>query len=427
MLGHLALVLMAALGCGMIAQRLGLPAMTGQLAAGVILGPSLLGAVLPPAWSFGTGDALPLVSAVGTLGVVLLVGLAAVDLDGAFLRRRTTVLASVGVGSFVIPLVAGVVAGLLIPHTLRGQSAGTTEFVLLLGTALSVSAIPVIARILTELDLMRKEIGQLTLATGTLTDVAAWVILAVVSAMATSGLRGSRLPLTLGALAALLVATWLLRRPVSQALDRLETSRHRSETGGIVVLALIAGAALTGAVHLEPVLGAFLAGVIIGHRGESVMAPLQAITSWVLAPVFLAGAGLHLDLHLIARPQVLLATAGLLVAAVVSKFVGAYAGARIARIPRWDAAALGAGLNARGVVEIVIASAGLHMGVFGEEIYMIVVLLAVVTSIMAGPWVAYCVTRSARVAVIDVAPERDSPAPPSPQTAAPTMPTLDRS
>ncbi|WLP90904.1 cation:proton antiporter [Gordonia sp. NB41Y] len=395
MLGHLALVLLAALVCGMIARRLGMPAMTGQLAAGVLLGPSLLGTVLPESLDFGDGDDLPLVSAVGTLGVVLLVGLAAVDLDGPFLRRRVKVVASVGLGSFAVPLATGVGAGLLIPQAMHGESTGTTEFALLLGTALSVSAIPVIARILTELDLLRKEIGQLTLATGTLTDIAAWVILAVVSAMTTSGLGGGRLPLTLGALVGVLVATAVLRRPVSRALDRLESSRHEGQTGGIVVLILIACAAITGALNLEPVLGAFLGGVMIGRRGDAVLAPLRAVTTWVLAPVFLAGAGLHLDLHLIADPVVAGVAAAVVLAAVVSKFVGTFVGARVAGVPRWDSAALGAGLNARGVVEIVIATAGLHMGVFSAEIYMIVVLLAVITSIMAGPWVAFCVARGA--------------------------------
>ncbi|MFW0790732.1 cation:proton antiporter [Gordonia sp. CPCC 205333] len=403
MLRLLAVVLIAAVGLGMLARRLGLPALVGELLAGVVLGPSVFGWLWPEASEALLGPdpaKSPALSAVSTLGVLLLVGLAATELDEDFLKKRAATVGSISVFGFTIPLLAGIGVGLLVPQQFHGHSSQNAAFVLLLGVALSVSAIPVITRILIDLDLLKRDVGQLTLASCAVTDMGAWVVLAAASAMATVGIGGSRFLLTVGAMVVVLAFTWLARPWVRRGLDRLEASSHGGYTTAVVVILIIAGGAATDAMHLEAALGAFLAGILVGKRGTGVITPLQTVTTAVLAPVFLAGAGLHLDITDLGDPQTLIWGAVVLVVAIVAKFAAAYLGARVGGLPHWEAASLGAGLNARGAVEIIIATVGLNLGIFNPQVYMVVVLLAITTSIMAGPMLIYTTRRSERVGAV---------------------------
>ncbi|UEA59094.1 cation:proton antiporter [Gordonia otitidis] len=397
MLTALALILGAALVCGALARMLGFPAMAGELVAGVLLGPSVLGFVAPRVTGLvvdSDGTPTTAVSAVATLAVVLLVGLAATELDAQFLRGHARTIGVVGAVSFVVPLAAGVALGFVLPARYIGQAASTTAFAVLLGVAMSVSAIPVIARILGDLDLLRSTLGRLILSVGTLTDLAAWVMLTAVSALVTVGLRGWHLPLTLLAMIGSIAVALILRPLIGRVLTRLETAGHDAQSAAVMVIAMVAGAAATDAMHLEAVLGALLAGIAYGRRPERVVAPLRIVTTSVLAPVFLASAGLHVDLRTLGGPTVAGVAVGVIAVAVSAKLLGGYLGARLAQLSRWDSLAVGSGLNARGVVEIIIATTGLSLAIFSEETYMIIVVMAVVTSVMAGPMVAAAARRA---------------------------------
>lgn len=271
MLLALTVLLASAIALGWLARRIGLPAVVGEILAGVILGPSILGQAWP--WLqhtlFPTDAArLNLIDAIGQLGVILLVGLAGAELDLAFVRRRTSVVTSVGVFAFVVPLAAGIGAGFLIPASMRADDVSPTVLALLLGTALSVSAIPVIAKILTEMGLLHRNIGQLILAVGSTNDAVAWVLLSVTSSMATVGLRSGNVAAALIAtVGAIGVAVFVLKPLIRPLLDKLENTE--AATGYLVPVCatlVIACAAVTQALNLEAILGAFLAGVVIGPR-----------------------------------------------------------------------------------------------------------------------------------------------------------------
>jgi Kef-type K+ transport system membrane component KefB len=386
---QLALLLAVAAVLGWLARRLGLPSIVGELLAGVLLGPSLLGNISPVVqqWIFPSEAAQQnLLDAVGQVGVILLVGLAAMELDTKFIRRRKVVVASVSGFAFAIPLAAGVGAAFLLPDSLMADGASLTVFALFLGTALAVSAIPVIAKILTEMGLLHRDVGQLILASGTIDDALGWILLSVTSSMAAAGVRTGEIAQAVAAtLGAVVVALWMLRPVVVPALDRMERSDHRHHLGMAVTVVIFGCAAATQAMHLEAILGAFLAGLVIGQRNPVLMAPLRTVTVTVLAPIFLATAGLRVDLSELAELDVFVAAVVLLLLAVAGKFAGAYVGTRIARLPHWEAVAIGAGLNARGAVEIVIAMVGLRIGVLTTATYTIVVLVAIVTSVMAPP------------------------------------------
>jgi len=397
---QIAVLVGAAVALGWVARRIGLPAVVGEILAGVALGPSLLGQLWPSVerWLFPPEAVQQnLVDAIGQLGVVLLVGLAGAELDLAFVRRQTRVVSTVGVFAFIVPLAGGIGAGFLIPAHLHADGASPAVLALLLGTALSVSAIPVIAKILTEMGLLHRNVGQLILAVGTTNDAVAWVLLSVASSMATVGFRtgdlAATLAATVGAIAVALVVLGPLMRPL---LNRIERSAGASVyLMPTCVAFIVACSAATQALHLEAILGAFLAGAIVGPRSPKLLAPLRAVTMTILAPIFLAVAGLRADLSLLADPAVALTGVALLLVAVSAKFGGAYCGARLARRPRWEAIALGSGLNTRGAVEIVIAMTGLRIGVFSSSVYTVIVLIAIATSVMAPPMLKYAMTRVA--------------------------------
>jgi len=147
---------------------------------------------------------------------------------------------------------------------------------------------------------------------------------------------------------------------------------------------------------MEAILGTFLGGIVIGSSGQfdaARLAPLRTFVIWVLAPIFFATAGLRMDLTALSRPAVLGVAIVMLLTAVVGKFAGAYAGARAARLDHWEGLALGAGLNARGVIEVIVAIVGLRLGVLSPELFTIIVLVAIATSLMASPSLRFAIRR----------------------------------
>ncbi|WP_245996675.1 cation:proton antiporter [Streptomyces armeniacus] len=278
--------------------------------------------------------------------------------------------------------------GFLLPGSLVPGSADRGTFALFLGVALGVSAIPVLAKILMELRLLHRDTGQLMLCAVMVDDIVGWVLLSVVSAMATSGVRGGDLAFTGGCLLAVLVAAVLLRPLVGRALRRAARSPESGPTVAVVAVVVLLGAAGTQAMELEAVFGAFVCGIAISGSGAldpERLAPLRTVVMSVLARLFFATAGLRMDLTALADPVVALAGACVLLAAVVGKFAGAYVGARLTRLGHWEALAMGAGMNARGVIEVVIAMVGVRLGILTPEMYTVIVLVAIVTSLMTPP------------------------------------------
>ncbi|EOM76911.1 cation/H(+) antiporter [Rhodococcus rhodnii] len=389
---QVAVLVAAALALGRLAARIGLPPVTGELLAGIVVGPSLLGTVAPGMHArLFPADPVQwhLLDAAAHLGLLLLVGLAAASLDVGFLRARRGAVASVSLGAFAIPLAAGIALGYLLPSSLAGDDADDLSFALFFGIVLAVSAVPVIAKTLADLGLLHRDVGQLTLVSGTIDDALGWILLAVTAAMVTSGVEVGVVAGSLGAVLAVVVVALLARRPVATV-----ASRSPSLVLPCAVVLILAGGAVTQAMHLEAVLGAFAAGFALRRISPALLAPLRTVTAAVFAPLFLATAGLRVDLGVFAQPDVLVAGLAVLAVAVAAKFAGAYAGARAARIGHWDSLALGAGLNARGAVEIVIAMIGVGLGILTAESYAIVVLVAISTSIMAGPLLMWTMRRS---------------------------------
>lgn len=400
-------LLACALLLGALARRVGVPAVVGELAAGVLLGPSLLdwGGSSPATWyrPAGAGQ-MQLVDAVGQVSLLLVVAAAGTHLDLGFVRRRATSVVAVSVGAFVVPLLLGVAvallsSALLSPATLIGPAASRWTFAVFVGVALSVSAIPVIAKTLADLRLLDRDIGQFTLAAASVEDAAGWWLLSVLAAV----LAGARSP---AGWLALLVAPVLFVIVVLFVVAPLIrwVARLRLDAGvvsAVFVAVVLLGAAASQALGLEGAFGAFVIGAVVGSPKviePSLLAPLRTVALGVFAPMFLATAGLRVDLGVLAHPRVLAAGALLLGAAVVGKLLGGYLGARIGRLGHWEGLALGSALNARGVIEIVVATVGLRLGILTEAAYGIVVALALITSIVAAPMLRWSAARIATAA-----------------------------
>jgi Kef-type K+ transport system membrane component KefB len=388
---QIGLLLLLALALGRLAIRLGMPAIVGELTAGVLVGPSVLAHALPgvSAWLFPRDPAqVHMLDAVGQLGVLLLIGITGMHMDLGLVRRRGTTAAKISIAGVTVPLGLGVGIGFLLPVSQVPDSADRTTFALFLGVAMGVSAIPVIAKTLLEMRLLHRNIGQLILSAVIVDDFIGWILLSVVSAMATVGVRGGDLLLAVGGLVGVMLLARLLRRPVGAVLRRASRTPDNGPLLAVVVVLVILGAAATQAMRLEAVFGALVAGMLVTGTGAvdlSRLAPLRVTVMAVLAPLFFATAGLRMDLTALTDPEVLLTGVVILAAAILGKFAGAYIGARMSRLSRWEALALGAGMNARGVIEVIIAMVGLRLGVLTPAMYTVIVLVAVVTSLMAPP------------------------------------------
>ncbi|MFD5090324.1 cation:proton antiporter [Amycolatopsis thailandensis] len=403
------LLLLLAVAFGRLAARFGMPAVVGELVVGVLLGPSLLAWAAPGlhGWLFpAVAEQFHLLDAVGQIGVILLVGFTGMQMDMGLLRRRRAAAAGVGLGGLIVPLGLGIGAGYVLPKVLVPEGTDITVFALFLGVALCVSAIPVIAKTLMDMKLLHRNVGQLTLAAGAIEDAFGWFMLSIVSAMAVTAVSAGAVLLSLGYLIGVLVFAFTIGRPLVRGVLR---TAARSDGPGLtvsaaVVLILLASAG-TQALGLEAIFGAFLCGILISTAGKvdpAKLAPLRTVVLSVFAPIFFATAGLRMDLTALIRPQVLLTGLAVLALAVIGKFVGAYAGARLSGLNKWEGLALGAGLNARGVIEIVVAMVGLRLGILSVEIYTIVILVAIVTSLMAPPILRFAMKRLEQTAEEEV-------------------------
>ncbi|RZB16800.1 cation:proton antiporter [Streptomyces sp. F001] len=409
-------LLALALLFGRLAVRWGMPAVVGELLVGVLLGPSLLERFAPALtdWLFPKeAGQFHLLDAFSQIGLMLLVGVTGTQLNLGLLRRQGTTALRVSVGGLVVPLAFGIGVAFLLPDRLVPGDVDRAVFAFFLGVAMCVSALPVIAKTLSDMGFLHRPVGQLILTAGMVDDTVAWFLLSLVTALATVGLTMGHVGLALASLAAFLVlACTVGRMAVRAVLRRTARSAEPGATVAAVVVMVLLSAAGAHALHQEPLFGAFVCGLVISSTGELApnrLAALRTVVMAVFAPVFFAAAGL-MD----TPTPIRLAGAAflLLFVAVLGKFLGAYAGARLSRRSRWEALALGAGMNARGVVEVVIAMAGLRLGVLTTQMYTVIVLIAVVTSLMAPPILTLAMKR-----IEDTAEETAEPKSPEEKTA----------
>ena len=379
---------------GLLLRRIGQPAVIGELAAGLLLGPSVFGKLWPAGfhWFLPSdkmqGSALVALSWVGAALLLVVTGF---ETDLELIKRFRRAATMVAVGSLVIPFLGGLAVGFLLPDRFAGGDSSRVVFALFIATALSISSLPVVAKILSELGLMRRNFGQINLAAGMANDAVGWVLLGIISGLAASGeiSLGRSLVTIAGMVGFLIVAFTIGQRVIDLLLRRTRTTDRGSEGGlSVSILVMLVMAVAAQWLGLEAVLGAFVAGILLGRsrfQHDDVLGKIESITTALFAPLFFATAGLRVDLGLLSNPTILLWGLVVIVVASGAKFAGSFIGAKFAGLSNQEGAALGAGLNARGAMEVVIATVGLGIGVLNDAAYTVIVLMAMVTSIMAPP------------------------------------------
>lgn len=390
-LADVVLILVAARLAGRLARRLGQPPVIGEILAGIALGPSLLGLLGAdlPGLLF-PDDARGALKHVGDLGLVLFLFGVGRESDPALLRRARGRIGALSAGSIVVPVAVGALVALPLwaDHAVvAGQEVPRAAFAAFVAVALSVTAFPVLARILGDAGLLRSEVGRTAMAVAAVTDLFAWSALAIV--VGAYGTGGRPLPELLALVLAYGLALRFVLRPlVTVSLGALG-DRGRGAPAAVLLIGLLLSAAATDRIGLHAAIGAFAFGVLCPRRGpagltaESGAGQLTRAGA-LLVPVFFLTTGLSIDLARLSIGDVseLLV---LLVAASVAKFVGVAGAARLSGSAARPAAALGVLLNARGLTELVVLEVGRSAGILDDRVFAALVAVALITTVVTGP------------------------------------------
>jgi Kef-type K+ transport system membrane component KefB/nucleotide-binding universal stress UspA family protein len=387
---------------GELMQRIGQPPVMGQIVAGMLLGPSCLGALLPSLSHalFPPGaEQKVMLDALSQLGILLLLLMTGMETDLSVFRdaRRTAV--SISLSGIIVPFVCGVFLGSLLPDALLPDPGRRLITTLFLGTALSISSVKIVALVVRDLGFLRRTVGQLIVASAIIDDTIGWIIMSVIFGLALhNAVDFAAVSRTVVGAALFLALSFTVGRRLVLRLVRWANDSFQSEMPVIsMILAItLLMALLTDAIGLHLVLGAFVAGILIGqspmltrHVGEQ----LRGLIIALFMPVFFGLAGLTTDLAVLAKPNLLQLTLGLVLLASVGKFTGAFIGGRIGGLSYRESLAVGCGMNARGSTEVIVASIGLSMGALNQSLFTAIVAMAVVTTTAMPPMLKWALRR----------------------------------
>lgn len=382
--------------------RIGQPAIFGQLLAGVLLGPSVFGALLPELRHMVFPDTPALksmIDAVSQIGILLLLLLTGMETNLALVNRRRGVVISTSLFGIAVPFACGMALAYALPAELIPSHAVRLVTALFLGTALSISSVKIVAMVLMEVGAIRRDLGQLILATAILDDTLAWVIIAIISGIAAYGaVNFEHVGLSLGLTALFLAASLtvgkrLVARIIVWCNDNLAIEVPVISAILVIMLAM---ALTTDLIGVHTALGAFMAGLLVGQSPiltEHIEGELRGFIVAFFSPVFFAVAGLGMDLRTLLEPTLLAFTLAIILIASIGKFLGALIGGKLGGLTGLESLALATGLNARGSTEVIIASIGLSMGALSNQLYTMIVAMAVVTTMIMPPSLRWVMAR----------------------------------
>jgi Kef-type K+ transport system membrane component KefB/nucleotide-binding universal stress UspA family protein len=393
----LLLVVGRVLGEGM--QRIGQPALMGTLLAGILLGPSLFGWVWPQAqhFIFPRDEAQKgMIDGLSQAGILMLLLLTGMETDLKLVRKSGGAAVAIALCGIAFPFACGFLLGEFGPAALFGGGNGNHLVTsLFLGTALSISSVKIVAMVVREMNFMRRNLGQLIVATAIMEDTVGWVIIAITFGIAGAG--GARhgfdaidLARTVGGVALFLLFCFTLGRWLVFSAIRWVNDNFRSDFPVITMILVIMAcfAEMTQLLGVRTVLGAFMAGVLIGESPiltGHIQGQLRGMITAFFMPIFFGMSGLAADLTILKDGRIAALTAGLVAIASIGKFSGAFAGAVLGRLNWREGVALGCAMNARGSTEVIVASIGLSMGALSQNLYTMIVTMAVVTTMAMPP------------------------------------------
>jgi len=399
---QLALLMLVGRLLGEVIIRLKQPAVMGQLIAGLALGPSLLGALFPDLQHTifpAAKEQKAMLDAVSQFGVLMLLLLTGMETDLRLVRRTGGTSAIASLGGIIVPFACGVALGEALPDSMLPDPGKRLITSLFLGTALSIASVKIVATVIREMNFMRRTVGQVILASAIIDDTIGWMITAVIFSLALQGHVDvlSVAQSVLGTLAFMGLSLTIGRRLIF-IIIRWVNDVFASEFAVITAILLImcAMALITDLIGVHTVLGAFVAGILIGESPiltRHIDEQLRGLIIAFFMPVFFGTAGLSADLTILKDPSLLFLTVGLIAIASIGKFGGAFAGGKLAGLTFRESLALGTGMNARGSTEVIVATIGLSMGALSQNLFTMIVTMAVITTVVMPPTLRWSLSR----------------------------------
>ena len=387
---QMAFILAVCRATAWVFMKIGQSRVVSEMIAGVLMGPSLMGWMFPEfsAYLF-PAESKPILFSVAQLGLVLYMFLIGVEFDVDLIRKRVRSAASISIAGIVAPFILGGTLAYFIAHDpqLFAEKTSSLEAVLFMGAAMAITAFPMLARIIFEQGLTKTSLGTLALAAGSIDDMAAWCVLAVVLASFNSDWSIAFLAIGGGVFFAIVCLT-VLRRLLQPMGDRVEKSGVISPDMLVFTLMLVMlGAWFTDFIQIYAVFGAFIMGIAMprGKFAAELHRLLYPLTVAFLLPVFFVYSGLNTKIGLVNTPALWALTALVLLVAIAGKGVACYLAARLSGEPHKEAMGIGTLMNARGLMELIILNIGLERGIIEPTLFTIMVLMAVVTTLMATP------------------------------------------
>lgn len=388
LLVQVGVILLAGRLLGLAFRRIGQPGVIAEILAGILLGPSLLGLVAPT-WEAALfpDSSLPVLSSLSQFGLVFFMFLVGLEFDPSLLRGSGRSSLAISASGILLPFALGAALSLPLHATLAPAGVPPLTFGLFMGAAMSVTAFPVLARILAERRLIRTRIGTIALAAAAVDDVTAWCLIAGVVAVASAS--GPLPVLRTVALAALYVfAMWRFVRPALARVGPRGGAALSADLVAACFLLLLASAGLTEWIGIHALFGAFVFGVIVPRRhglAAVLVEKLEDLVTLVLLPMFFAYSGIRTQISLLDTPSAWGLAAVVIGVATLGKFGGTALAARLTGLPGRTAAAVGILMNTRGLMELVVLNIGLDLGVISPELFAMMVVMALATTLATSP------------------------------------------
>jgi Kef-type K+ transport system membrane component KefB len=378
----LAVVLIAARLVGAVFRRLGQPPVIGEVLAGILLGPSLLGRVSPQALAFLLPTAVvPFLGVIAQVGVILFMFLVGLELDAAMMGNRTHATVAISHASIALPFLLGGLLALWIYPLVATGDVPFLAFALFLGVSMSITAFPVLARILSDRGIQKTRLGVIALTCAAVDDVTVWCLLALVVSVVKAVVT---LVLTLAYIAAILALRPLVVRLVRAYEDRGLTQGAMT----VVFVLLLLSALATEAIGVHAIFGAFLLGAVVpadSRIARELEVRLHGVVVVLLLPAFFAYSGLRTQIGLVRGGGAWLLCAAIILVASAGKFGGTVLAARLTGLGWRNASALGVLMNTRGLVELIVLNIGLDLKIISPTLFAMLVIMALVTTMAATP------------------------------------------
>ncbi len=382
---QLIVILLVVQAFGYLCSFIGQPRVIGEILAGLALGPTLLGAVLPriEATVFPS-SVLPTLQTLGDIGLVLYMFSLGTHIDTHTMLRQSRKATVVSLSGILLPVLMGGIFAFFLYPAFAGPKATLASFMLLVGTAMAITAFPVLARLLAERHMLKTSIGTLALTCAAIDDVIGWCLLALVIALINAAGLGS-VAITLGLLALFVAVMLGVVRPLLLFAER--SIQSKPLLMALTVILLLLSAYVTNAMGIHPVFGAFMMGIVLPRKTTFIeqVQSIDMVNNLLFLPIYFVYNGLRTHIGLINSPVLWLICGLVLIVACVSKILGGALSLKVLGESWKESLTLGTLMNTRGLVELIVLNIGLDLGVISPTFFAMLVIMAVVTTMMAPP------------------------------------------